>query len=59
LRPSALGGYEDWPGFVRDASPLTGDELTTSVAGLLGVPEPGESPAVRVVDDWQSDDVRR
>jgi dienelactone hydrolase len=57
LRPSALGGYDDWPDFVRDASPLTGDELTTSVAGLLGVPDPGDPPAVRIVDDWQSDDV--
>jgi dienelactone hydrolase len=58
LRPSALGGYDDWPDFVRDASPLTGDELTTRVAGLLGVPEPGDPPVVRIVDDWQSDGVR-
>ncbi|GAB2677798.1 dienelactone hydrolase family protein [Kribbella swartbergensis] len=58
MRPSALGGYDDWPGFVRDASPLTGDELTTRVAGLLGVPEPGDPPLVRIVDEWQSDDVR-
>ncbi|MFI7067367.1 hypothetical protein ACIBL3_40685 [Kribbella sp. NPDC050124] len=58
MRPSALGGYEDWPGFVREASPLTGDELTTRVAGLLGVPDPGERPEVRIVDDWQSDNVR-
>lgn len=58
MRPTALGGYDDWPGFIRDASPLTGDELTTSVAGLLGVPEPGEPPVVRIVDSWQSDDVR-
>ena len=57
-RPSSLGGYEDWPDFVRDASPLTGDELTTTVAGLLGVPEPPQPPAVRIVDDWQSDGVQ-
>ncbi|TCO43655.1 hypothetical protein EV646_112233 [Kribbella antiqua] len=57
MRPTALGGYDDWPDFVRDASPLTGDELTTRVAELLGVPEPPSAPAVRIVDDWQSDDV--
>lgn len=52
-----MGGFEDWPDFIRGAAPLTGDELTTSVAGLLGVPEPPQPPAVRIVDDWQSDDV--
>ena len=56
-RPSALGGYEDWPDFVRDASPLTGDELTTQVAALLGVPDPAGAPAVRTVDEWRSDGV--
>jgi dienelactone hydrolase len=57
VRPSALGGYDDWPDFVRDTLPLTGDELTTKVAGLLGVPEPGAAPAVRTVDEWQADGV--
>lgn len=57
-RPSALGGYEDWPDFVRDASPLTGDRLTTHVATLLGVPEPAGAPVVRTVDEWSSDGVR-
>jgi dienelactone hydrolase len=56
-RPSALGGYEDWPDFVRDASPLTGDELTTRVAALLGVPEPARPPVVRTVHEWRSDGV--
>ncbi|WP_202876166.1 hypothetical protein [Kribbella sp. VKM Ac-2566] len=57
MRPSALGGYEDWPDFVRDASPLTGDELTTRVAALLGVPEPPQRPAVRTVGEWLADGV--
>jgi dienelactone hydrolase len=56
-RPSALGGYEDWPGFVRDGSPLTGDELTTLVAALLGVPQAAAPAAVRTVDEWRSDGV--
>lgn len=57
MRPSAIGGFDDWPEFVRDASPLTGDELTTRVAELLGVPEPAPPPAVRTVDEWSADGV--
>lgn len=57
-RPSALGGYDDWPDFVRGTPPLTGDALTTTVADLLGVPEPGVPPAVRTVTEWQSDGVQ-
>ncbi|WP_433165330.1 hypothetical protein [Kribbella sp. CA-247076] len=57
MRPTTLGGYDDWPGFLRDAAPLTGDELTARTARLLGVPGPPAPPLVRIVDSWQSDDV--
>lgn len=56
-RPSALGGYDDWPAHVRDTPRLIGDGLTTTVADLLGVPEPGELPTVRTVTEWRSDGV--
>ncbi|MEU4290050.1 hypothetical protein AB0E63_17665 [Kribbella sp. NPDC026596] len=58
MRPSALGGYDDWPEFVRDTPALTGDELTTRVAGLLGVPTPGGLPTVRTIMEWNADGVQ-
>jgi dienelactone hydrolase len=58
VRPSALGGYDDWPDFARHTPALTGDELTTKVGGLLGVPEPGGLPAVRTIMEWNADGVQ-
>ncbi|GAA4428088.1 dienelactone hydrolase family protein [Georgenia halophila] len=43
-RPSAIGGYEDWPGWVRSRPVLDGDATTREVGGLLGVPQPGTEP---------------
>jgi dienelactone hydrolase len=57
VRPSALGGYDDWPEFVRNTPRLTGDELTTRVAELLGVPQSVAPPSVRTITEWQDDGV--
>lgn len=51
-RPSALGGYEDWPAWIRERPELDGDGVTRTIAAALGVPAPdgapGAAPPVRV-----------
>ncbi|WP_246006241.1 acetylesterase [Georgenia muralis] len=56
-RPSAIGGYEDWPGWTAGRPLLDGDDLTSRLAGALGVPAPGAAPAVRTVQEWERDGV--
>ena len=56
-RPSAIGGYEDWPGWTAGRPLLDGDALTTRLAAALGVPAPGPAPAVRTVREWERDGV--
>ncbi|WP_186816426.1 acetylesterase, partial [Cellulomonas aerilata] len=68
-RPSALGGYEDWPAWQRDRPTLDGDDVSRAVGGALGVPVPDAGalpgagagaatvPAVRTLDRWETDGV--
>ncbi|MFC7404239.1 dienelactone hydrolase family protein [Georgenia alba] len=55
-RPSAIGGYEDWPGWLRGRELHDGDETTRAVARLLGVPRP-EPAHVRTAGAWEQDGV--
>ncbi len=52
MRPEA---YEDWSAFVRSQPLVAGDDWTTRVASLLGVPAPLGVPTPRVVTSWQAD----
>lgn len=58
-RPSAIGGYEDWPAYLRSARLLDGDAHTARLARLLGVPAPRplDVGAARVVRTWEDDGV--
>ena len=58
-RPSAIGGYEDWPAYLRSAPLLDGDAHTARLARLLGVPAPRplDVGAARVVRTWEDDGV--
>ncbi|WP_341359273.1 acetylesterase [Georgenia sp. M64] len=56
-RPSAIGGYEDWPAWLTGRRLLDGDALTTRLAAALGVPAPGPAPVVRTVREWDRDGV--
>lgn len=58
-RPSAIGGYEDWPAYLRSAPLLDGDAHTARLARLLGVPAPRplDVGAARVVRSWEDDGV--
>jgi predicted dehydrogenase/dienelactone hydrolase len=50
--PTAIGGYEDWPGFMAAAPHYrAADSQSQELADLLGVPGVPARPAVRV--DWQ------
>ncbi len=49
-----LAGYEDWPDYVRNRPLVSGDDWTTRVAGLFGVPEPVAAPEPRVRRTWTS-----
>ncbi len=51
-------GYDDWYDYVAARPLLTGDDWTTVVAEALGVPQPAETPALRVVDVTTADGVR-
>ncbi|WP_066520877.1 dienelactone hydrolase family protein [Curtobacterium ammoniigenes] len=55
-RPTALGGYEDWPAFARRQSNLP--MLPGALAACLGVPAPPESIAVRVDSTTVDDGIR-
>lgn len=49
---SAIGGYEDWPGFVAAAPRYRpADSRSQELADVLGVPDVPAGPAVRV--DWE------
>lgn len=58
-RPSAIGGYDDWPTHLRSAPTLDGDAHTARLARLLGVPAPHplDAGAARVVRTWEDDGV--
>ena len=58
-RPSAIGGYDDWPAYLRSAPLLGGDAHTARLARLLGVPAPRpiDAGAARVVRTWEDDGV--
>ena len=47
-----IGGYADWPRFVRERPLLGGDDWANRAAVLLGVPEPLRPPEPRVVGSW-------
>ncbi|MBW4093911.1 MAG: acetylesterase [Acidobacteria bacterium] len=50
-RPSAIPGYEDWPGYARH-HPLTAvPEASRPLASALGVPAPERTP--RVSQNWE------
>lgn len=42
-------GYDDWYDYVRSRPYVSGDAWTTRVGAALGVPDPGVTPAPRVV----------
>jgi dienelactone hydrolase len=47
-RPSAIGGYEDWPAFVRQSRPGPSGTADSSLALMLGVPAlPQQLPSVQ------------
>ncbi|MCL3862974.1 acetylesterase [Actinotalea sp. K2] len=56
-RPSALGGYEDWPGWMRGRPLLAGDPAAAGLAEVLGVPRPDGRPEVRAERSWAEDGV--
>jgi dienelactone hydrolase len=62
-RPSALGGYEDWPAWQRSRPTLEGDAVTSATASALGVPaadpggDGGPTPDVRTLARWEADGV--
>jgi dienelactone hydrolase len=59
-RPSALGGYEDWPAWQRSRPTLDGDAVTRATASALGVPvadTAGAAPPVRTLSRVEDDGV--
>lgn len=60
-RPSALGGYEDWPAFVRQPGPLAssdGGEGAAGLAAALGLPAVAGRPAARTDSEVVEDGLR-
>lgn len=59
VRPSAIGGYEDWPGFMASAPRYRApDSRRTELADALGVPGIGAGPAVTIEREDTKDGVR-
>ena len=50
-------GYDEWYDYVRARPYVTGDDWTTRVAAALGVPNPGVTPAPRVVGVSSADGI--
>ncbi|MDQ0277873.1 putative esterase [Arthrobacter silviterrae] len=50
-RPSAIPGYEDWPGYVRSQQTAAVPEASGPLAAALGVPAP--PPKLPVTVDWE------
>lgn len=53
-RPSAIGGYDDWPGAWRAGPVVSGDAVTTELAETLGVLAPANAEPFEV-DRWYHD----
>ena len=51
VRPSAIPGYEDWPGHVRTRRPADVPPRSRALAGVLGVPAPPSNISVAV--EWE------
>ncbi|SEE87776.1 Acetyl xylan esterase (AXE1) [Arthrobacter alpinus] len=50
-RPSAIPGYEDWPGYVRSSGPATVPPRSQRLADTLGVPSP--PAAIEAATQWE------
>jgi dienelactone hydrolase len=50
-RPSAIPGYEDWPGYVHSRPPAAVPKRSRPLAAALGVPAP--LPKLPVTVDWE------
>lgn len=56
-RPSALGGYEDWPGHARGARHSAPRRAAQEIADALGVPAVTNAPGYTVLWEEMHDDV--